>query len=95
MSSLMNMAPQKAVLASNREEVNVNEVMVNTKIAVKGGHVIPIDGIVVEGRCEVDEKALTGESFPVSKEVDSSVWAGTININGITLYLNYEIFRLV
>ncbi|KAL7600040.1 hypothetical protein Lser_V15G23596 [Lactuca serriola] len=82
MSSLMNMAPQKAVLASNREEVNVNEVMVNTKIAVKGGHVIPIDGIVVEGRCEVDEKALTGESFPVSKEVDSCVWAGTINING-------------
>nr|XP_043624672.1 putative inactive cadmium/zinc-transporting ATPase HMA3 [Erigeron canadensis] len=82
MSSLMNMAPQKAVLASNGEEVNANEVMVNTKLIVKAGDVIPIDGIVVHGRCEVDEKALTGESFPVSKQVDSIVWAGTINLNG-------------
>ncbi|KAI7747094.1 LOW QUALITY PROTEIN: hypothetical protein M8C21_014043, partial [Ambrosia artemisiifolia] len=82
MSSLMNMAPQKAVLASNGEEVNASEVAVNTKLAVKAGEVIPIDGIVVHGSCEVDEKALTGESFPVSKQVDSTVWAGTINLNG-------------
>ncbi|XP_076898337.1 putative inactive cadmium/zinc-transporting ATPase HMA3 isoform X2 [Bidens hawaiensis] len=82
MSSLMNMAPQKAVLASNGEEVNASEVMVNTKLAVKAGDVIPIDGVVVQGTCEVDEKALTGESFPVSKQVDSIVWAGTINLNG-------------
>ncbi|KAI3715261.1 hypothetical protein L6452_22235 [Arctium lappa] len=82
MSSLMNMAPQKAVLASSGEQVNANEVMVSTKLAVKAGDVIPIDGIVVEGRCEVDEKALTGESFPVAKQVDSTVWAGTINLNG-------------
>ncbi|XP_076910611.1 putative inactive cadmium/zinc-transporting ATPase HMA3 isoform X2 [Bidens hawaiensis] len=82
MSSLMNMAPQKAVLASNGEEVNASEVMINTKLAVKAGDVIPIDGTVVQGTCEVDEKALTGESFPVSKQVDSIVWAGTINLNG-------------
>ncbi|KAK9078912.1 hypothetical protein SSX86_002971 [Deinandra increscens subsp. villosa] len=82
MSSLMNMAPQKAVLASNGEEVNADEVQVNTKLAVKAGEVIPIDGTVVQGTCEVDEKALTGESFPVSKQKDSTVWAGTINLNG-------------
>ncbi|XP_071717630.1 putative inactive cadmium/zinc-transporting ATPase HMA3 [Rutidosis leptorrhynchoides] len=82
MSSLMNMAPQKAVLASNGEQVNASEVMVNTKLAVKAGDCIPIDGIVVQGKCEVDEKSLTGESFPVSKQVDSTVWAGTINLNG-------------
>nr|GFD10958.1 putative inactive cadmium/zinc-transporting ATPase HMA3 [Tanacetum cinerariifolium] len=76
------MAPQKAILASNGEEVNANEVMVSTKLVVKAGDFIPIDGIVVQGRCEVDEKALTGESFPVSKQVDSTVWAGTINLNG-------------
>ncbi|KAJ9550756.1 hypothetical protein OSB04_014801 [Centaurea solstitialis] len=82
MSSLMNIAPQKAVLADTGEEVNANEVMVNTRLAVKAGTMIPIDGIVVEGNCEVDEKALTGESFPVSKQVDSIVWAGTVNLNG-------------
>ncbi|KAK1417484.1 hypothetical protein QVD17_26612 [Tagetes erecta] len=82
MSSLMSIAPQNAVLADTGEEVDTKEVMVNTRLAVKAGTMIPIDGIVVEGNCEVDEKALTGESFPVSKQVDSIVWAGTINLNG-------------
>ncbi|KAL8209416.1 hypothetical protein R6Q57_006148 [Mikania cordata] len=82
MSSLMSMAPQKAVLADSGEEVNTKDVMVNTRLAVKAGTMIPIDGVVVEGNCEVDEKTLTGESFPVSKQVDSIVWAGTFNLNG-------------
>ena len=82
MSSLMSIAPQKAILADTGEEVNASEVKVNTRLAVKAGTMIPIDGIVVEGKCEVDEKALTGESFPVCKQVDSIVYAGTLNLNG-------------
>ncbi|XP_070667794.1 cadmium/zinc-transporting ATPase HMA2, partial [Malus domestica] len=82
MSSLMSMAPQKAVLAESGEVVDVDEVKLNTILAVKAGETIPIDGIVVEGKAEVDEKTLTGESFPVAKEKDSTVWAGTINLNG-------------
>ena len=56
-----------------------------TVIAVQAGEVVPADGVVVEGKCEVDEKALTGESFVVAKEIGSSVWAGTINLNGLFL----------
>lgn len=82
MSSLMNIAPQKATIAETGEVVDADEVKVNTVLAVKAGEVIPIDGIVVDGTCEVDEKTLTGESFPVLKQKDSTVWAGTINLNG-------------
>ncbi|KAL2250936.1 putative inactive cadmium/zinc-transporting ATPase HMA3 [Sesamum indicum] len=82
MSSLVNVVPQRAVLADTGEEINADEVMLNMVLAVKAGEVIPIDGIVVDGGCEVDEKFLTGESFPVAKEKDSLVWAGTINLNG-------------
>ncbi|KAF3452750.1 hypothetical protein FNV43_RR03183 [Rhamnella rubrinervis] len=82
MSSLMSMAPQKAMVAETGEVVDVDEVKLNTVLAVKAGEVIPIDGIVVDGKCEVDEKTLTGESFPVAKQKDSNVWAGTINLNG-------------
>ncbi|XP_068642288.1 cadmium/zinc-transporting ATPase HMA2-like [Aristolochia californica] len=82
MSSLMSMAPQKAVLAENGLVVDAKDVMVDTVLAVKAGEVIPIDGIVVEGKSEVDEKSLTGESFPVAKQVDSTVWAGAINLTG-------------
>ncbi|KAJ7955821.1 Cadmium/zinc-transporting ATPase 3 [Quillaja saponaria] len=82
MSSLMNIAPQKAVIAESGEVVDADEVKVSTILAVKAGEVIPIDGIVADGNCEVDEKTLTGESFPVPKQKDSIVWAGTINLNG-------------
>lgn len=82
MSSLMNIAPQKAVIAETGEVVDADEVKVNTLLAVKAGEVIPIDGVVLDGNCEVDEKTLTGESFPVAKQKDSIVWAGTINLNG-------------
>ncbi|KAJ4709266.1 Cadmium/zinc-transporting ATPase 3-like protein [Melia azedarach] len=82
MSSLMSIAPQKAVIAETGEEIDASEVKLNTVLAVKAGEVIPIDGIVVDGECEVDEKTLTGESYPVSKQKDSTVWAGTMNLNG-------------
>ncbi|XP_057987750.1 putative inactive cadmium/zinc-transporting ATPase HMA3 isoform X3 [Hevea brasiliensis] len=87
MSSLMSIAPQKAVIAETGEEVDVHEVKLNTVLAVKAGETIPIDGIVVDGNCEVDEKSLTGESFPVPKQKDSTVWAGTINLNG---YISFK-----
>ncbi|KAG4970137.1 hypothetical protein JHK85_036558 [Glycine max] len=85
MSSLMNITPQKAVIAETGEVVDADEVKIDTVLAVKAGEVIPIDGVVLDGTCEVDEKTLTGESFPVAKQKDSTVWAGTINLNGVVI----------
>ncbi|CAN1229271.1 Cadmium/zinc-transporting ATPase HMA2 [Linum grandiflorum] len=82
MTSLLSIAPQRATIAETGEEVDVDEVKLNTVVVVKAGETVPIDGIVVDGQCEVDEKSLTGESFPVAKEKDSTVWAGTLNLNG-------------
>ena len=93
MSSLMSMVPQKAVIAETGEVVDADEVKLNTILAVKAGEVIPIDGVVVEGNSEVDEKTLTGESFPVAKQKDSTVWAGTINLNGTDYNLLVEHFE--
>ena len=85
MTSLMSMAPQKAVLAETSEVVDAQKVTSGSLIAVLAGEIIPIDGVVVEGRSEVDERTLTGESFPVLKQPGSQVWAGTLNIDGIFL----------
>ncbi|VVB11031.1 unnamed protein product [Arabis nemorensis] len=82
MSSLMSLAPRKAVIAETGLEVDVDEVGISTVVIVKAGESIPIDGVVVDGSCDVDEKTLTGESFPVSKQRDSTVLAATINLNG-------------
>lgn len=95
MSSLVNIVPPTAVLAENGEVVNVDQVKLNSVLAVKAGETIPIDGIVVEGECDVDEKTLTGESFPVSKQKDSTVWAGTTNLNGKIVFVHTSIFEVL
>ncbi|WOH07259.1 hypothetical protein DCAR_0626688 [Daucus carota subsp. sativus] len=74
--------PQTALIAETGERLNADQVQLNTILSIKPGEVIPIDGVVVQGNCDVDEKTLTGESFPVSKQTGSTVWAGTINLNG-------------
>ncbi|XP_030551782.1 cadmium/zinc-transporting ATPase HMA3-like isoform X2 [Rhodamnia argentea] len=82
MSSLASMTPGKAVIAETGESVDVNDVQMSTVLSVKAGEAIPIDGIVVDGKCDADEKMLTGESYPVAKDIGSNVWAGSINLNG-------------
>uniref|UniRef100_A0ACD6A9J1 Uncharacterized protein n=1 Tax=Avena sativa TaxID=4498 RepID=A0ACD6A9J1_AVESA len=82
MSSLMSMIPPKAVLAETGEIVNVRDLVVGDVIMVRAGEVVPVDGVVVEGQSEVDERSLTGESYPVPKQPMSEVWAGTLNLDG-------------
>ncbi|CAL5089478.1 unnamed protein product [Urochloa decumbens] len=82
MLSLMSMVPTTVVLAETGEVVAVRDVQVGAVVAVKAGEVVPVDGVVVEGRSEVDESSLTGESFPVPKQPPAEVWAGTINLDG-------------
>ncbi|XAR54398.1 Zinc-exporting ATPase [Bertholletia excelsa] len=82
MSSLTSMVPQKAILAETGEQVDVSKVPLGTVLAVRAGDAIPIDGDILEGQCELDEKMLTGEPFPVAKQPEDTVLAGAINLNG-------------
>uniref|UniRef100_A0A0E0Q5X1 P-type ATPase A domain-containing protein n=1 Tax=Oryza rufipogon TaxID=4529 RepID=A0A0E0Q5X1_ORYRU len=82
MSSLMGMLPVKAVIATTGEVVSVRDVRVGDVVAVRAGEIVPVDGVVVDGQSEVDERSLTGESFPVPKQPHSEVWAGTMNFDG-------------
>jgi len=55
---------------------NGDIVLVNT-----GDH-IPVDGTVIFGQGEVDEKMLTGESLPVYREPGMNVVGGTMLVSG-------------
>ena len=52
-------------------------------LPVRPGERIPADGIVLDGRSEVDESMLTGESAPVVKQKGNKVYTGTLNKSGI------------
>ena len=61
---------------------SVKEVTLDTKILVKAGEIIPLDGIVVEGSSYVNLAHLTGESVPQSKQPGDEVQAGALNTDG-------------
>lgn len=51
-------------------------------VLVKPGGKIPADGTIVEGRSELNESVITGESKPVVKKEHDEVIAGSINGDG-------------
>ncbi|MER2226543.1 MAG: heavy metal translocating P-type ATPase [Carnobacterium sp.] len=85
---LMGLAPKKARLMRNGQEVEVavDEVQVDDLIIVKPGEKMPVDGVVVEGMTSVDEAMLTGESIPVEKTTGDAIIGASINKNGTIQY---------
>ncbi len=61
---------------------SVKEIELKTKIIVKAGEVVPLDGIVVHGTSFVNLSHLTGESVPISKKIGDEVQAGSLNTDG-------------
>jgi len=51
-------------------------------LLIRPGGRIPVDGEVVDGRSEVDESVVTGESIPALKTVGDHVVAGGMNTTG-------------
>lgn len=84
LKSLMDLAPQTAVIIRDNKEVTVgiDEVNKGDLFIVKPGENIPVDGVIVEGSTAIDESALTGESIPVDKTVNDTVSGATLNQSG-------------
>jgi len=60
-------------------DVPLAQVVAGDELAVRPGERIPVDGLVVGGRSNVDESALTGEPMPVAKAAGARVTGGTLN----------------
>jgi len=90
---LMELLPKDAsriVPGSSPEERRVERVPISLLtegdlVEIRPGERVPVDGVVIEGRSEVDEAALTGESRPVGKEGGMDVIGGTMNLFGSLL----------
>lgn len=84
LKSLMDLAPQTAVIIKDNKEVTVSidEVNKGDLFIVRPGENIPVDGVIVGGSTAIDESALTGESIPVDKTVNDTVSGATLNQSG-------------
>ena len=88
MKALMNLAPPMATVVRAGAEVKLptSDVVAGDVVVVKPGDRIPVDGVVLEGRSQVDESMLTGESMPVKKASGDAVIGATINKSGSFRY---------
>jgi Cu2+-exporting ATPase len=82
--TLIDLAPPTSTVIRNGEPVEIPtaEIVVGDLLLVRPGDKIGTDGLVEDGRSDVDESVVTGESLPVSKGPGSEVIGATINRNG-------------
>ncbi len=90
---LVKITPSSAVIKVDgvEKEVTLDEIKKGDIVVAKPGEKIAVDGKITLGKAHLDESFITGESKPVSKEIGSTVIAGSINYDG---YIEYEAERI-
>ena len=66
-------------------EVPMADLRLGDTVVVLPGERIAVDGQITEGRSEVNESLITGESLPVPKQVGDAVTGGAVNGDGLLL----------
>ncbi len=84
LSALAALLPDTAerVTADTTEIVPIAALVVGDVVLVRPGARVPADGTVADGRADVDESMITGESQAVAKDVGDKVVAGTVAAGG-------------
>ncbi len=89
LAALVSLAPDVARVrrgtsdAMQEVEVPVAELTIGEQVVVRPGERIAVDGVIREGASAVDQASITGESTPVDRSVGESVFAGTLNGEGM------------
>jgi Cu2+-exporting ATPase len=63
---------------SKRVSVAVTTIEPRDVVVVYDGEMVPIDGQVIRGRALIDQRAITGESMPITKAVKDKVFAASV-----------------
>ena len=80
LDALAAMLPDTAekITETGTTDVPLSELALGDLVLVRAGARVPADGTVTDGRAEVDESMITGESKTVVREVGDTVVAGTV-----------------
>jgi len=82
---LLDLAPEQATVQQPDgawRELDATQVAIGSRVRIKPGERIALDGEVLDGRSTVNQASITGESLPVEKAPGDPVFAGTINESG-------------
>ncbi|WP_319591065.1 copper-translocating P-type ATPase [uncultured Draconibacterium sp.] len=81
LQSLIELMPSEAHLieGDDTRDVKIDELKSGDTVLVRPGEKIPVDGKIIDGKSNINESMVTGESQPVSKSKDDDVIGGTVN----------------
>lgn len=84
LKNLIKLSPQNAycIIDGIEKFIPIENVKLNDIFIVRSGEYIPVDGVIIDGNCVIDESSLTGESLPIDKTINDNVYSGTINKSG-------------
>ena len=84
-AQLMDIRPDYANLEteSGLSEVDPEEVQPHDLIVIKPGERVPLDGVILEGRSDLNTAALTGEAAPRAVQLGDEVISGCVNLTGL------------
>ena len=82
--ALLGLAAKTAhrVRDGQEEEIAVDEIQKGDVLRVRPGEKVPIDGVILDGKSNIDESMITGEPMPVAKEAGEKVIGATVNQTG-------------
>lgn len=83
--ALLDVRPNEALVYRDGDYVSVNPetVEIGEKIQVRVGEKVPLDGILLSEKGSFNTAALTGESKPDTIAKGDTVFAGSINLDGV------------
>ncbi|WP_273276490.1 heavy metal translocating P-type ATPase [Maribacter polysiphoniae] len=64
------------------ETVQVYDIKKGDRLLIRNEELIPVDGILINGRAQIDYSFVTGESEPVFKESGDKIYAGGKQLDG-------------
>jgi P-type Cu+ transporter len=76
----------RIVRAGQEIDIQLAQVKIHDLVRVRPGEKIAVDGLVTEGKSNIDQAMLTGEAMPVLKQKGDRVFAGTLNKSGTLLF---------
>ena len=84
LQALAKLLPDTAEVMRGNEAVivKISELKIGDVVVVKPGSRVPADGKIVEGRSDLNEAIITGESKPVLRQIGGEVIAGSTNGDG-------------
>ncbi len=85
--ALLNRPQTSVIREGNKRDIDPAEIVQGDTIVLAAGDQILVDGFIVgDGRIDVDESLLTGESDLISKVAPDNVYSGTFCVNGAACF---------